>query len=116
MRMLAGHVLPGDLSVEMAINGFPVGSNYHRFVVFIGQNDVLLESLTVYVMVICTPSHHRIGGLTLTTTSPVLFIGDVVIRCSFYLLRIRFSSAVLLILQLPSGVVRGCGVNRPGGN
>eukprot|EP00750_Incisomonas_marina_P005157 INCI1372.3.p1 GENE.INCI1372.3~~INCI1372.3.p1 ORF type:complete len:1140 (-),score=150.09 INCI1372.3:204-3623(-) len=52
MRMLAGHVLPGDLSVEMAINGFPVGSNYHRFVVFIGQNDVLLESLTVYQAVL----------------------------------------------------------------
>ena len=52
MRMLAGHVLPGDLSVEMAINGFPIGSNYHRFVVYTRRDDALVDSLTVYQAVL----------------------------------------------------------------
>lgn len=50
--MLAGHALPGDLSVEIAINGFPIGNNYHRFVAYIGEDDTQLECLTVYQFVL----------------------------------------------------------------
>jgi len=52
MRMLAGHVLPGDLSVEMAINGFPIGNNYHRFVSYVDEDDVFVESLSVFQAVL----------------------------------------------------------------
>jgi len=48
MHMLAGHALSGELSVEIYINGYPKGINYHQSVAFIGKNDAIIESLTVF--------------------------------------------------------------------